>query len=73
MIFGVPGLKVHSKAFLIERKESGSERYYSYVGTGNFNENTSKLYTDFALITGDQQIGSDVRNVFDFLNILQET
>ena len=67
VIFGVPGLKVHSKLFLIERKESGSERYYSYVGTGNLNENTSKLYTDFALITADQQIGRDVRNVFDFL------
>ena len=67
VIFGVPGLKVHSKLFLIERKESASKRYYSYIGTGNFNENTSKLYTDFALITADQQIGSDVRNVFDFL------
>ena len=67
VIFGVPGLKVHSKLFLIERKEGGSRRYYSYIGTGNFNENTSKLYTDFALLTADQQIGRDVRNVFDFL------
>ncbi len=67
VIFGVPGLKVHSKLFLIERKESGGGRYYSYIGTGNFNENTSKLYTDFALFTADQDIGGDIRNVFDFL------
>jgi polyphosphate kinase len=67
VIFGIPGLKVHSKLFIIERKESGTTRYYSHVGTGNFNEKTAQLYTDFALFTYDQTIGKDVAKVFDFL------
>ena len=67
VIFGIPGLKVHSKLFLIERNEGGALRYYSHVGTGNFNEKTARLYTDFALITADQNIGRDVAQVFDFL------
>jgi polyphosphate kinase len=67
VMFGVPGLKVHSKLLLIERREQGAMRYYSYIGTGNFNENTARLYTDFSLLTYDQDIGKDVFNVFDFL------
>lgn len=67
VIFGIPGLKVHSKLFLIERLEQGDLRYYSHIGTGNFNEKTARLYTDFSLITFDQTIGSDVAKVFDFL------
>ncbi len=67
VIFGIPGLKVHSKLFLIERNESGVLRYYSHVGTGNFNEKTARLYTDFALITANQDIGRDVAHVFEFL------
>ncbi len=67
VMFGVPGLKVHSKLLLIERREEGSNRYYSHIGTGNFNENTARLYTDFSLLTYDQGIGKDVFNVFDFL------
>jgi polyphosphate kinase len=67
VIFGIPGLKVHSKLLLIERKEQGAMRYYSHIGTGNFNEKTARLYTDFTLLTYDQTIGQDVANVFDFL------
>jgi polyphosphate kinase len=67
VIFGIPGLKVHSKLLLIERREANSLRYYSYVGTGNFNEKTARLYTDFSLITHDQNVGKDLHNVFDFL------
>jgi len=67
VIFGLPGLKVHSKLLLIERREGGSSRYYSHVGTGNFNENTARLYTDFTLLTYDQNVGRDVSNVFEFL------
>lgn len=67
VIFGIQGLKVHSKLFLIEREEEGEIRYYSHVGTGNFNEKTALLYTDFSLLTFDQVIGSDVAQVFDFL------
>ncbi|MFV0477330.1 MAG: polyphosphate kinase 1 [Parahaliea sp.] len=65
--FGVPGLKVHSKLILIERREQGQSRYYSHIGTGNFNEKTARLYTDFSLLTYDQDIGRDLYNVFDFL------
>lgn len=66
--FGVAGLKVHSKLILIERLESNRIRYYSHIGTGNFNEKTAKLYTDFSLLTYDQAIGRDLYKVFDFLS-----
>ena len=67
VLFGVAGLKVHSKLILIERRENGEDRFYSHIGTGNFNEKTARLYTDFSLLTYDQGIGKDVFNVFDFL------
>lgn len=67
VIFGIQGLKVHSKLFLIERQEEGELRYYSHIGTGNFNEKTARLYTDFSLLTFDQTIGLDVARVFEFL------
>jgi polyphosphate kinase len=67
VIFGIEGLKVHSKIMLIERSEGGVVRYYSHIGTGNFNEITARRYTDFTLITEDQNVGKDVYNVFDFL------
>jgi len=67
VIFGIPGLKVHSKLLLIERREAGAVRYYSHIGTGNFNEKTARIYTDFTLLSYDQAIGRDVSNVFDFL------
>ena len=67
MIFGIPGLKVHSKLILITRHEHGGKRYYSHVGTGNFNEKTARLYTDFSLLTYDQGIGEDLARVFDFI------
>lgn len=67
VIFGIPGLKVHSKLLLISRKEGHATRYYSHIGTGNFNEKTARIYTDFTLLTHDQNVGKDVHNVFDFL------
>lgn len=67
VIFGIPGLKVHSKLFLIERMEEGKLVRYSHVGTGNFNEKTARLYTDFTLLTADPVIGEDISQVFDFL------
>ena len=67
VIFGIPGLKVHCKLFSIERREEGEVRYYSHIGTGNFNEKTARLYTDFSLLTSDQTIGQDVAAVFNFL------
>ncbi len=67
VIFGAPGLKVHCKLFLIERRERGEVRYYTQIGTGNFNEKTARLYTDFSFLTSDQTVGKDVAAVFDFL------
>jgi len=67
VIFGIPGLKVHCKLFSIERREEGEVRYYSHIGTGNFNEKTARLYTDFSFLTSDQTIGQDVAAVFNFL------
>ena len=67
VVFGVPGLKVHSKMILFKRVEGGVARLYSHIGTGNFNEKTAKLYTDFSLLTYNQEIGRDVEKVFDFI------
>lgn len=65
--FGVPGLKVHSKLLLIQRREDGQQRFYTHIGSGNFNEKTARLYTDFSLMTYDQDLGREVHDVFDFL------
>lgn len=67
VIFGVQGLKVHSKVILITKEVEGREQLYASVGTGNFNESTSKLYTDYHLLTADKRITKDVARVFDFL------
>jgi polyphosphate kinase len=66
VIFGVPGLKVHSKLFLITTKEGGKELKYAHIGTGNFNEKTAKIYTDFSLLTSNKLITEDLNKVFDF-------
>jgi polyphosphate kinase len=66
VVYGVPGLKVHSKLFLITRKEREGLVHYASVGTGNFNENTAKTYSDFSLFTADKRITNEVANVFNF-------
>lgn len=67
VIFGVQGLKVHSKVILITKERDGVEHLYATIGTGNFNESTSRLYTDYHLLTADKRITKDVARVFDFL------
>jgi polyphosphate kinase len=66
VIFGVPNLKVHSKLFLITRKEGGKSVHYAHIGTGNFNEDTARLYSDLSLLTADKRITEEVKKVFDF-------
>jgi polyphosphate kinase len=66
LLFGVKGLKVHSKMCVIEREEHHKIKRYGFFSTGNFNESTAKLYTDFTLFTSDQKILKDVVKVFDF-------
>jgi polyphosphate kinase len=67
VIFGIPGLKVHTKLILVSRQEGTQLRRYSHIGTGNFNEKTARIYTDLSLFTADQEIAADVANVFDFI------
>lgn len=66
VILGIPKLKVHAKICLITRSEGGHDTYYSAVATGNFNEDTSTLYTDHLLMTSDQGIGRDLVQIFRF-------
>lgn len=66
VIYGVPGLKVHSKLFLITAREKGKEIKYAHIGTGNFNEKTARIYTDFSLLTADKRITEEVKRIFDF-------
>ena len=69
LIFGVTGLKVHCKTCLIEREENGKLRRYGFLSTGNFNESTSRIYTDYTLFTGNQEILKEINKVFDFFEI----
>lgn len=64
IIYGVPKLKVHSKILQIDRSDAGKLETITYVGTGNFNEKTARIYADLSLITIDPQIAADVRKVF---------
>ena len=66
VIYGVPGLKVHSKLFIVGARENGKEVFYSHIGTGNFNEKTSRIYTDFSLLTANKEIAVDLNKMFDF-------
>jgi polyphosphate kinase len=69
LIFGIKGLKVHSKICVIERIENGKNKRYGFISTGNFNEATAKIYTDVTLFTSHQQILKDISKIFDFFNI----
>jgi polyphosphate kinase len=66
VIYGVPGLKVHSKLFIVTAREGGKEVHYAHIGTGNFNEKTSRTYTDFSLLTANREITADINRVFEF-------
>jgi polyphosphate kinase len=67
VIYGPEGLKVHSKLLLITRKNGDAVEYITQIGTGNYNEKTSALYTDFSLITSNREIGADAGHVFNCL------
>ena len=69
LIFGVSGLKVHCKACVIERLENGKIKRYAFVSTGNFNESTARIYTDYTLFTSNQKIGKEINKVFDFFEV----
>jgi polyphosphate kinase len=69
LIFGVPGLKVHTKICLIERLEDNKLKKYGFISTGNFNESTARVYTDYTLFTSHQKILKDVGKVFGFFEV----
>jgi polyphosphate kinase len=69
LIFGIPGLKVHSKICVIEREHNKKNRRFGFVSTGNFNESTAKIYTDYTLFTANQKILKEVNKVFNFLEV----
>ncbi|MFC4219087.1 polyphosphate kinase 1 [Flagellimonas marina] len=66
LIFGVSGLKVHSKICMIEREEAEGIKRYGFISTGNFNESTAKIYTDYTLFTAHEGILKDMSKVFAF-------
>ncbi|MBE6422264.1 MAG: polyphosphate kinase 1 [Succinivibrio dextrinosolvens] len=67
VLFGLPTLKIHSKLCLVTRHEGDKITRYAHIGTGNFNEKTAKIYTDFALFTANEKITSEVNDVFRFI------
>ncbi|MGV3459568.1 MAG: polyphosphate kinase 1 [Flavobacterium sp.] len=69
LIFGVKGLKVHSKVCVVERLEDGKVKRYGFISTGNFNEATAKVYTDVTLFTSYSPIMKEVSKIFDFFDV----
>jgi polyphosphate kinase len=63
----IPGFKVHAKLILIRRRENGNNQLYANVSTGNYNETTAKVFSDFSLLTCDSRICDDVYNIFELL------
>jgi polyphosphate kinase len=66
VIYGVPGLKVHSKLCLITRKVKDGVRRYAIIGTGNLNEDTAKVYSDHSLFTTNRRLTNEVAKIFEF-------
>jgi polyphosphate kinase len=69
VIYGVPGLKVHSKLLLITRVKNDVTQRYAAIGTGNFNEDTARIYTDHLLLTTNLKITNEVLKAFNFFNV----
>ena len=67
VVYGLVGLKTHSKVTLVVRREQDGLKTYTHISTGNYNPTTSRLYTDIGLLTNDPIIGDDATDVFNFL------
>ncbi len=67
VVYGIVGLKTHSKTALVLRREEDGVRHYCHVGTGNYNSKTARIYEDIGLLTADHDIGSDVGELFNYL------
>ena len=64
VVYGIVGYKTHAKMLLILRRENNKLRRYVHLGTGNYHRSTSRIYTDYGLMTSDKQMGEDVNNLF---------
>jgi polyphosphate kinase len=67
VVYGLPNLKTHAKSILIVRREGDGVRHYVHIGTGNYHPKTARLYTDFGLLTCDEEMGADVADMFNQL------
>jgi polyphosphate kinase len=67
VVYGLPALKTHAKCVLVVRREGEGVRNYVHIGTGNYHSITARLYTDFGLLTVDEQLGADVADMFNYL------
>jgi len=67
VVYGIVGLKIHCKAALVVRRESGMVRRYVHLSTGNYNSTTARLYTDLGLLSQDPELGEDVSQLFNIL------
>ena len=67
VIYGLVGLKTHSKIALVVRREEEGIKRYVHLGTGNYNDITAKLYTDMGMLTASDAIGEDATAVFNIL------
>lgn len=67
VVYGIVGLKTHSKVALVVRREDDGLQTYTHIATGNYNPTTSKIYTDIGLLTNDSLIGDDATDLFNFL------
>jgi polyphosphate kinase len=67
VVYGIVGLKTHSKTALVLRREDDGVRHYCHVGTGNYNSKTARIYEDIGLLTSDPDIGADVGELFNYL------
>jgi polyphosphate kinase len=67
VVFGNPNIKIHSKLCVITREERNQTVHYAHFGTGNFNEKTAKIYTDYSLFTRNQELAQEALDVFDFI------
>ena len=67
VVYGLVGLKVHSKVALVVRREADRMRRYVHLGTGNYNPATARLYTDLSLFTANEEIGADVSDLFNYV------
>lgn len=63
VVYGIVGYKTHGKMLLILRREGNRLRYYTHLGTGNYHQSTARHYTDYGLLSSDQELGEDVRKV----------